>query len=76
MPGIIAEENLTFVLGMAMNIHVNTPAVATNGIKRNMNLRIGSIASKTDANISVEFKKIDIPDVTTTNTGTSKRVIR
>jgi hypothetical protein len=75
IPGIIAEENLTFVFGMAMNIHVNTPAVATKGRKRNMNLRIGTILSNTDANTSVELRKMDIPDVTTTNTGTNNRVI-
>jgi hypothetical protein len=75
IPGIIADENLTLVLGIAMNIHVNTAAVATKGRKRNINLRMGSIPSNTGAKISVEFKKMDIPDVTTTNTGTNNSVI-
>jgi hypothetical protein len=75
IPGIIADENLTLVLGMAMNIHVNTPEVAMKGRKRNINLRIGSMPSNTGAKISVELRKMDIPDVTTTNTGTNNSVI-
>ena len=75
IPGIKAEENLTLVLGIAVNIHVKTAVVATNGIKRNINLRIGSIASHTEDKTSAEFKNMDIPDVTTTNMGTSNRVI-
>ena len=60
---------------MAIKIHVKTAEVATNGMNRNINLRSGSIALSTLARISVEFKKIDIPEVTTTNIGTSSRVI-
>jgi hypothetical protein len=75
MPGMMADENLTLVLGMAMKIQVKTADVAINGTNLSMNLRRGSMALSTLVRISVELRKIDIPEVTTTRIGTNRSVI-
>jgi hypothetical protein len=65
IPGMIADVNFTFVLGIAMYNHVKTAQATTHGsIRRSMGAR--SV---------VEFKKMDIPDVSTINTGTNKSTI-